>query len=57
MVNLLSAKKFIGGAQEVNTGFNYLMNLWKGWGSNSHRGRIFYILPIRMFVLLSFRIG
>jgi hypothetical protein len=27
MVNLLSAKKFIGGAQEVNTGFNYLMNL------------------------------
>jgi hypothetical protein len=57
MVNLLSAKKFICGVQEVSTGFNYLINLWKGRGSNTHRGCILFILPICMFVLHSFDIG
>jgi hypothetical protein len=57
MVNLLSAKKFIGGAQEVNTGFNYLMNLLKGRGSYSHKGRILFILPVCMFVFHSSDMG
>jgi hypothetical protein len=57
MINLLSVKKFVSGAQEVSIGFNYLMNLWKGIGSNSHQGRNLFILPICMFVLNSFDIS
>jgi hypothetical protein len=57
MINLLSAKKFIGGAQEDSIGFNCLMILWKGIGSNSHQGRILFILPVCMFILHTFDIS
>jgi hypothetical protein len=57
MVNLLGAKKNLGGAQEVNTGFNYLMNLCKGREPYSHQGHILFILPVYIFVFHSFHIG